>query len=142
MELRCDCRSTNISETSRFEFSISYILRLMAISSTENAQCGVLPSTVPSTQAQVYAMLHCPRKFIQTILITSGMLLATGLAPALAADPTGDWRGVDGGAHNPGAHTNRSLWGAAPPGNEAAGPPTTTPPPPQNTTPPPSPPPP
>src|SRR3981081_477083 len=44
MELRCDCRSTNISETSRFEYSISYILRLVAISSTENAQCGVLPS--------------------------------------------------------------------------------------------------
>src|SRR5450759_4620929 len=42
MELRCDCRSTNISETSRFEYSIRYILRLMAISSTENAQCGVL----------------------------------------------------------------------------------------------------
>src|ERR1700687_5899016 len=44
MQLRCDWRSTNISETSRFEYSISYILRLMAISSTENAQCGVLPS--------------------------------------------------------------------------------------------------
>src|ERR1700730_5341347 len=43
MELRCDCRSTNISETSRFEYSIIYLLRLMAISSTENAQCGVLP---------------------------------------------------------------------------------------------------
>src|SRR3984893_16865051 len=45
MELRCDWRSTNISETSRFEYSISYILRLLAISSTENAQCGVLPSS-------------------------------------------------------------------------------------------------
>src|SRR5665213_362010 len=43
MELRCDCRSTNISETSRFGYSISYIRRLMAISSTENTQCGVLP---------------------------------------------------------------------------------------------------
>src|ERR1700733_3827833 len=43
--VRCDCRSTNISETSRFEYSISYILRLLAASSTENAQCGVLPST-------------------------------------------------------------------------------------------------
>src|SRR5882672_3311948 len=42
MELRCACRSTNISETSRFELSIRYILRLMAITSTENAQCGVL----------------------------------------------------------------------------------------------------
>ncbi len=35
MELRCAWRSTNISETSRFEYSISYILRLMAVSSTE-----------------------------------------------------------------------------------------------------------
>src|ERR1700694_1130812 len=43
MELRCDWRSTNISETSRFEYSIIYILRLMAISSTENVECGVLP---------------------------------------------------------------------------------------------------
>src|SRR6476620_4593292 len=42
MELRCDCRSSNISETSKFEYSISYILRLMADASTENAQCGVL----------------------------------------------------------------------------------------------------
>src|SRR5450755_2191149 len=44
MELRCDWRSTNISETSRFGYSISYILRLVAIPSTENAECGVLPS--------------------------------------------------------------------------------------------------
>jgi hypothetical protein len=41
MELRCACRSTNISETSRFELTIRYILRLMGISSTENAQYGV-----------------------------------------------------------------------------------------------------
>src|ERR1700709_1238319 len=45
MELRCDWRSTNISETSRFGYSIRYILRLMAASSTENTQCGVLPPT-------------------------------------------------------------------------------------------------
>src|SRR5258708_28720463 len=44
MELRCDWWSTNISETSRLEYSISYILRLVVISSTENVQCGVLPS--------------------------------------------------------------------------------------------------
>jgi hypothetical protein len=44
MGLRGACRSTNISETSRFELSIRYLLRLMAISSTENAQCGVLPA--------------------------------------------------------------------------------------------------
>src|ERR1700722_12154105 len=49
MELRCDWRSTNISETSRLEYSINYILRLVAVSSTENTQCGVLPSSYLST---------------------------------------------------------------------------------------------
>jgi uncharacterized protein (DUF2147 family) len=93
----------------------------MAISSTENAQCGVLPSSVPSTQAQVYAMLHCPRKFIQTILISSGMLLATGLAPALAADPTGDWRVADGVANIRVAQCNGSMWGAVAWEKEAGG---------------------
>src|ERR1700752_3204455 len=43
MELRWDSRAANISETSKFESkAISYLLRLMAASSTENAQCGVL----------------------------------------------------------------------------------------------------
>src|ERR1700731_1999420 len=49
MELRCDWGSTNISETSRLEYSINYILRLVAVSSTENTQCGVLPSSYLST---------------------------------------------------------------------------------------------
>src|SRR5260370_40671825 len=106
MKLPCACRSTNISETSRFGFSISYILRLMAISSTENAQCGVLPPSAPSTQAQVYAMLHCLRNFIRTTLFCSAMLLAAGVAPAFAIDPTGDWRGGDRRAHTPVAHVN------------------------------------
>src|ERR1700732_4157863 len=91
MELRCDWRSTNISETSKFEYSISYILRQMAVSSTENAQCGVLPSPGQSTKAQVCTMLHCPRETIR-ILLYSGLILSAGLAPALALDPTGDWR--------------------------------------------------
>src|ERR1700738_4774351 len=52
MELRCDWRSTNISETSRFEYSIRYILRLLAVSSTENAQCGVLPSLEHLSRSQ------------------------------------------------------------------------------------------
>src|SRR5205809_5766935 len=51
-DLRCAWRSTNISETSRFGFSISYILRLRDVSSTENAQCGVLPSFASSKQAR------------------------------------------------------------------------------------------
>src|SRR5690349_16433120 len=38
MEPRCAWRSTNISETSRFELSISYIVRLVASSSTEKVQ--------------------------------------------------------------------------------------------------------
>src|SRR4029453_12611664 len=43
MELRWVSRAANISETSKLESkAIRYLLRLMAASSTENAQCGVL----------------------------------------------------------------------------------------------------
>jgi uncharacterized protein (DUF2147 family) len=93
----------------------------MVISSTENAQCGVLPSSVPSTQAQVYAMLHRPRKLIEITLISSGMLLAIGLAPASAADPTGDWRVADGVANIRVAQCNGSMWGAVAWEKEAGG---------------------
>src|SRR5579883_2838774 len=115
MALRCAWRSTNISETSRFGLSISYILRLMAISSTENGQCGVLPSFCPSKQAQVYAMLHRPRKAICMLLRTTGIIagivLLSGAAPALALDPTGDWRVSDGVANIRVAQCNGSMWG-------------------------------
>src|SRR5437868_14329945 len=70
MELRCACRSTNISETSRFGYSISYILRLMAISSTENAQCGVLPSTTYTTGLNHVALptrYHAHRSIFRNI---------------------------------------------------------------------------
>src|SRR3569832_2610315 len=45
IEPRCPCRSTNISERSRLEYVISYILLLAPNPSTENAECGVLPSS-------------------------------------------------------------------------------------------------
>src|SRR6201996_6056386 len=110
MELRCASRSTNISETSRFGFSISYIVRLMVASSTGNAQCGVLPSFLPSTQAQVYAMLHRPRNIMRRTVF-SVIVLAAGSAPAMAADPTGDWRVADGVANIRVAQCNGAMWG-------------------------------
>src|SRR6478735_5643087 len=56
-------------------------------------------------------MLHCPRNVMRTIAY-SGILLATGLAPALALDPTGDWRVADGVANIRVAECNGSMWGA------------------------------
>jgi uncharacterized protein (DUF2147 family) len=56
-------------------------------------------------------MLHCPRKII-CCGVYCGIFLATGLAPALAADPTGDWRVADGVANIRVAQCNGSMWGA------------------------------
>jgi uncharacterized protein (DUF2147 family) len=56
-------------------------------------------------------MLHCPRNVIRTVAY-SGIVLATGLASALAADPTGDWRVADGVANIRVAECNGSMWGA------------------------------
>jgi uncharacterized protein (DUF2147 family) len=42
----------------------------------------------------------------------SGLILATSLVPALAADPTGDWRVADGVANIRVAECNGSMWGA------------------------------
>jgi uncharacterized protein (DUF2147 family) len=56
-------------------------------------------------------MLHCPRKIIRSG-VYCGIFLATGLAPALAADPTGDWRVADGVANIRVAQCNGSMWGA------------------------------
>ena len=61
-------------------------------------------------------MLHCPRNIMRTISY-SGLFLATCLAPvfsapALAADPTGDWRVADGVANIRVAECNGSMWGA------------------------------
>ena len=55
-------------------------------------------------------MLHCPRN-IMTTLVYSGLFLATGLAHALAADPTGDWRVADGVANIRVAECNGNMWG-------------------------------
>src|ERR1700691_5554041 len=61
-------------------------------------------------------MLHCPRNIMRTISY-SGLFLATCLssaflAPALAADPTGDWRVADGVANIRVAECNGNMWGA------------------------------
>ena len=55
-------------------------------------------------------MLHCPRNLLRT-LAYSGIVLATGLAQARAADPTGDWRVADGVADIRVAECNGSMWG-------------------------------
>jgi uncharacterized protein (DUF2147 family) len=44
-------------------------------------------------------------------VIYCGIALAAGLAPALAADPTGDWRVADGVANIRVAECNGSMWG-------------------------------
>jgi uncharacterized protein (DUF2147 family) len=56
-------------------------------------------------------MLHCARN-IMPIIAYSGIILATGFASALAADPTGDWRVADGVANIRVAECNGSMWGA------------------------------
>jgi uncharacterized protein (DUF2147 family) len=55
-------------------------------------------------------MLHRQRN-IMTTVVYSGLFLATGLAHALAADPTGDWRVADGVANIRVAECNGSMWG-------------------------------
>jgi uncharacterized protein (DUF2147 family) len=56
-------------------------------------------------------MLHCPRNIMRSV-VYSGIILATGLAPALALDPTGDWRVADGVANIRVAQCNGGMWGA------------------------------
>src|ERR1700724_2027337 len=56
-------------------------------------------------------MLHCPRSIMTTTVVYSGIFLATGLAPACAADPTGDWRVADGVANIRVAECNGDMWG-------------------------------
>jgi uncharacterized protein (DUF2147 family) len=55
-------------------------------------------------------MLHCSTKLARTIAY-SGLLFASGLVPALAADPTGDWRVADGVANIRVAQCNGAVWG-------------------------------
>jgi uncharacterized protein (DUF2147 family) len=55
-------------------------------------------------------MLHCPKTVARTI-VYSGVLLATGLGAALAADPTGDWKVADGVANIRVAQCSGNMWG-------------------------------
>ena len=55
-------------------------------------------------------MLHCPRNTMRKV-ISTGIFLAAGIASALAADPTGDWRVADGVANIRVAECNGSMWG-------------------------------
>ena len=45
-------------------------------------------------------------------VVYAGICLVSGLAPALALDPTGDWRVADGVANIRVAQCNGSMWGA------------------------------
>lgn len=56
-------------------------------------------------------MLHRPREILRITLTCAGLFLATGVAAALAADPTGDWRVADGVANIRVAQCNDSVWG-------------------------------
>ncbi len=56
-------------------------------------------------------MLHCPRTIARTI-VYSGFFFATGVASALAADPTGDWKVADGVATIRVAQCYGNIWGA------------------------------
>lgn len=56
-------------------------------------------------------MLHHPRNLLRAI-ITVGAFSSIGMAaPALAADPTGDWRVAEGVANVRIAECNGSMWG-------------------------------
>src|SRR3981189_1091416 len=56
-------------------------------------------------------MLHCPRNMMMRTLAYCGFFLATCFTPALAADPTGDWKVADGVANIRVAECNGSMWG-------------------------------
>src|SRR3569832_2236934 len=59
-------------------------------------------------------MLHC-RGTIMRLGLYTGLILVGGytcLTPALAADPTGDWRVADGVANIRVAQCHGSMWGA------------------------------
>lgn len=57
-----------------------------------------------------YNMLHCPRH-IARVVISFGLFSAFTITPALAADPTGDWRVADGVANIRVAECNGDMWG-------------------------------
>ncbi|KRR01822.1 hypothetical protein CQ12_13305 [Bradyrhizobium jicamae] len=55
-------------------------------------------------------MLHGPRTIARTI-VCSGIILATGVNAARAADPTGDWKVADGVANIRVAQCSGNMWG-------------------------------
>src|SRR6266849_6216318 len=57
-------------------------------------------------------MLHCPRNMMMRTVAYCGFFLATCFTPALAAEPTGDWKVADGVANIRVAECNGSMWGA------------------------------
>lgn len=57
------------------------------------------------------SMLHRPRSLMRTIGIFASFFLFASVAPALALDPTGDWRVADGTANIRIAQCDGSLWG-------------------------------
>lgn len=65
-------------------------------------------------------MLHCPRNIMRTVISLS-LFSAAGLAPALAADPTGDWRVAEGVANIRVAECNGNMWGVIAWEQEAGG---------------------
>jgi uncharacterized protein (DUF2147 family) len=66
-------------------------------------------------------MLHCQRKLFRNASILAGIVLLSGVAPALALDPTGDWRVADGVANIRVAQCNGSMWGVVAWEKEAGG---------------------
>src|SRR5215472_12909850 len=55
-------------------------------------------------------MLQRPRNIVRQTVFTV-IVLAAGSAPAMASDPTGDWRVADGVANIRVARCNGSMWG-------------------------------
>ena len=55
-------------------------------------------------------MLHCPRNVARKVGY-SGLFLAASFGCALAADPTGDWKGADGVANIRVAQCYGNMWG-------------------------------
>jgi uncharacterized protein (DUF2147 family) len=56
-----------------------------------------------------YSMLHRPRDVMRTFIVFG--VFAMSAAPALAADPTGDWLVADGVAHIRVAECSGNMWG-------------------------------
>ena len=63
----------------------------------------------PKASTGLKLMLHRHRNVVITVVAASVVLLAV---PALAADPTGDWRVADGVANIRVAQCGGSMWGA------------------------------